>query len=116
MNYDPLNRLTTMVDGVGTTLYGYLPSLKLRQAGDAIERGTALAKAPAAAEAMARQAAPWPNDTVNYTYANRLRASLSVQAPNGAPWSQSYGYDTARRLTGVQHGIEGSVLGIWYFV
>ena len=60
MNYDPLNRLTTMVDGVGTTLYGYLPSLKLRQAGDAIERGTALAKAPAAAEAMARQAAPGP--------------------------------------------------------
>ena len=50
---------------------------------------------------MARQAALWPNDIVKYTYANRLRASLSVPAPNGAPWAQSYGYDPARRLTGV---------------
>ena len=93
MSYDPLNRLTTMVDGVGTTLYGY----------DGVGQ-------------VLSEDGPWPNDTVNYTYANRLRVSLSVQAPNGAPWSQSYGYDTARRLTGVQHGIEGSVLGIWYFV
>jgi YD repeat-containing protein len=76
--YDPLNRLTTMVDGVGTTLYGY----------DGVGQ-------------VLSEDGPWPNDTVNYTYANRLRASLSVQAPNGAPWSQSYGYDTARRLTGV---------------
>ena len=76
--YDPLNRLTAMVDGVGTTLYGY----------------------DGAGQVLSEDG-PWANDTVSYTYANRLRMGLSVQAPNGAPWSQSYGYDMARRLTGV---------------
>ena len=41
---------------------------------------------------------PWTNDTVTYTYTNRLRASLSLPAPNSDPWTQTYAYDGARRL------------------
>jgi len=36
---------------------------------------------------------------VSYTYQNRLRAGLSLLAPNASPWAQSYGYDAAKRLT-----------------
>jgi YD repeat-containing protein len=43
---------------------------------------------------------PWTNDTVSYTYANRLRTALSLQLTNSASWSQTYQYDPARRLTG----------------
>jgi hypothetical protein len=43
---------------------------------------------------------PWESDTVSYTYDNgRRRNGLSVQAPNASPWSQTYGYDAANRLT-----------------
>jgi RHS repeat-associated protein len=72
--YDALNRLTNMIDGVGTTVYGY----------DAVSED-----------------GPWANDTVSYTYNNRLRSSLSVLAPNASAWTESYGYDTAKRLTTV---------------
>jgi YD repeat-containing protein len=70
------DRLTSMVDGVGTTAYAY------DQVGQLLSEGGL-----------------WPNDTVNYTYANRLRSSLSLLAPNAPAWSQDYGYDNARRLS-----------------
>jgi RHS repeat-associated protein len=41
----------------------------------------------------------WPNDTVKFTYANRLRTGLNVQSPDNPAWAQSYDYDSARRLT-----------------
>ena len=44
---------------------------------------------------------PWDDDTVSYTYQNRLRTGLSLPAPNASAWVQSYGYDVARRLTNV---------------
>jgi RHS repeat-associated protein len=78
LSYDVLNRLTNMVDAVGTTVYGY-----------------------DAAGQLLSEDGPWAYDTVNYTYANRLRTGLSLQAPNASAWSQGYGYDNARRLTGV---------------
>ena len=65
-----------MVDGVGTTAYTY------DQVGQLLSEGGL-----------------WPNDTVNFAYANRLRNSLSVLAPNAPAWIQDYGYDNARRLT-----------------
>jgi RHS repeat-associated protein len=78
LNYDKLNRLTNMVDAVGTTVYGY-----------------------DAAGQLLSENGPWANDTVSYTYANRLRMGLSLQAPNASAWSQGYGYDNARRLKNV---------------
>jgi RHS repeat-associated protein len=35
---------------------------------------------------------------VSYTYTNRVRANLSLQAPNASPWVQLYAYDPAKRL------------------
>lgn len=78
LSYDALNRLTNMIDAVGTTVYGY------DQVGQLLSAGGL-----------------WPNDTVNYSYANRLRTGMGVQAPNTSAWTQSYGYDSARRLTGI---------------
>jgi RHS repeat-associated protein len=78
LHYDALNRVTNMVDGVGTTTYGY-----------------------DAAGQLPSEDGPWADDTVSYTYNNRLRASLSVLAPNADAWVESYGYDAAKRLTNV---------------
>jgi YD repeat-containing protein len=38
---------------------------------------------------------------VSYMYTNRLRTGLSLAQPDSDPWTQSYGYDAARRLTSV---------------
>jgi RHS repeat-associated protein len=75
LRYDADNRVTNMVDAVGTTIYSY------DSVGELLSEG-----------------GPWTNDTVSYTYTNRLRTALSLSQPSGS-WSQSYGYDSARRLT-----------------
>src|ERR1041384_1324804 len=67
-----------MVDAVGTTRYGY-----------------------DAAGQVLSEARPWTDDTVSYTYNNRLRTSLSLIAPNASAWGVTYGYDAAERLTNV---------------
>jgi RHS repeat-associated protein len=74
LQYDPLNRLTNMVDAAGTTRYTY----------------------DAAGQVLSEDG-PWDNDTVSVTYNNRLRTALAL----GGSWSVSYGYDAARRLTNV---------------
>jgi RHS repeat-associated protein len=76
MAYDALNRLTNMVDALGTTKYKW----------DSVGE-------------LSSEDGPWANDTVGYSYANRLRTGLSLTQPNASSWSQSYGYDTSRRLT-----------------
>jgi hypothetical protein len=68
--------LRALVDGVGTTQY------RFNSAGQPLSEGGL-----------------WPDDTVSYTYNNRLLASVSVLAPNAAPWVQTYAYDAALRLT-----------------
>jgi RHS repeat-associated protein len=78
LRYDAMNRLTNMVDGIGTTAYSY----------DAVGQ-------------MLSEGGLWPDDTVSYTYNNRLRTGLSIAAPNASAWTQSYGYDSARRLKNV---------------
>jgi RHS repeat-associated protein len=79
LQYDGLNRVTNMVDGVGTTRYSY-----------------------SAFGALQSEDGPWADDTVNYSYtANRLRSGLNLQQPNGSAWVLSYAYDAAKRLTNV---------------
>jgi RHS repeat-associated protein len=74
--YDALNRLTNMVDAAGTSGYSF-----------------------DAASQILSEDCTWASDTVSYTYNNRLRSSLNIQQPNAGPWSQTYAYDPARRLT-----------------
>lgn len=76
LSYDADNRLTNMVDGIGTTAYSY------DQVGQLTNEGGL-----------------WPNDDVSYSYQNRLRMELSLAHPSGSSWTQDYEYDDARRLT-----------------
>ena len=78
MSYDVLNRLTNLVDGIGTTHYGY----------DAVGQ-------------LLNEGGLWPDDTVSFTYNNRLRTGLKLLQPDSSAWTESYGYDRARRLTNV---------------
>lgn len=77
MQYDALNRLTNLVDAVGTNVYTY-----------------------DAASQLLSEDGPWASDTVTYTYAQRLRTSLTLQQPTGS-WTNGYRYDVAKRLTNI---------------
>jgi RHS repeat-associated protein len=74
--YDADNRLTNMIDGIGATSYAY----------DGVGQ-------------LLSEGGLWQDDTVSYTYNNRLRSSVSVQQPDADSWTQTYAYDNARRLT-----------------
>jgi RHS repeat-associated protein len=76
--YDALNRRTNMVDAVGTTHYGY------DNAGELLSEGGL-----------------WNDDTVSYSYNNRLRTSLNIQQPDADGWTQYYAYDGAMRMTNI---------------
>jgi len=78
LRYYALNRLTNMLDAVGATVYGHTSG-----------------------GFLVSEDGPWDNDTVSYTYANRLRSGLTLLQPNASSWTQSYGYDTANRLGSV---------------
>jgi RHS repeat-associated protein len=75
--YDALNRLTTMVDGVGTTVYTYT-----------------------AGNQLLTEDGPFASDTVTNTYVNRMRVGLGLAQPAGF-WTNGFGFDVARRLTNV---------------
>ncbi len=66
------------VDGAGTNVYTYDASGRVLSEGGR-----------------------WPRDTVSYVYANRLRTALFLEEPTTASWVQSYGHDTARRVSSV---------------
>ena len=75
--YDALNRLTNMLDAVGTTRFAWT------------EIGT-----------LASTGGLWPQDTVSCSYnLGGRRSGLSLAAPNVSAWTQSYAYDAAWRLT-----------------
>jgi RHS repeat-associated protein len=76
-SYDPLNRITNMLDGVGTTTYTYTIG-----------------------GLLASEDGPFGSDMVTNFYANRLRAGLSLTQPAGA-WTNGFLYDAADRLTNV---------------
>ena len=73
-SYDALNRLSTMLDAVGTTTFGYTPAGQLQS-----ENG------------------PWANDSVTYTYAQGLRTAMSLNS-QPSTINFSYGYDSAWRM------------------
>jgi RHS repeat-associated protein len=77
LQYDPLNRLTNMVDAAGTTRYTFTTGGQLWT-----EDG------------------PFASDTVTSTYQNRLRVGLSLQQPTGA-WTNGFSYGPTRRLAGI---------------
>jgi RHS repeat-associated protein len=73
-SYDADNRLTNMVDAVGTSAFSY----------------TAIGQ-------LANENGPWANDTVSYLYSQMLRTNLTLTQASGS-WVQGYGYDNAWRL------------------
>ena len=73
--YDALNRLTNMVDAIGTHVFGYM-----------------------AASLLQSETGPWASDTVTFGYAQGLRTALTL-AQSGTNWSQSYAYDAGWRMT-----------------
>jgi YD repeat-containing protein len=76
LTYDPLNRVTTMIDGVGTSSYSYM-----------------------AWDAVATEDGPWENDTVTHTFNDVLMPSgWSLAQPNAPPLSLTYAWDGAARL------------------
>ena len=75
-SYDAANRLTSMTDSVGTTSFTYTDAGLLKS-----EDG------------------PWDDDTVSYTYTGRRRQQLSLLQPHATPWTQTYGYDSANRIS-----------------
>lgn len=77
LQYDKLNRLTNMVDSIGTTKYTYT-----------------------AGNQLLTEDGPLATDAVTNTYLNRLRTALSLQQPTGV-WTNGFAYDSARRLTNV---------------
>ena len=89
LQYDPLNRLTNMVDGVGTTKYAYT-----------------------AGNQIWTESQPFSNSTITNAFVNRLRTSLSLQQPSGL-WTNKFVYDLARRLTNVTSpaGLFGYTVG-----
>jgi RHS repeat-associated protein len=72
--FDALNRLTNIVDAAGTTTRSYTP-----------------------AGFLASEGGLWSADTANFSYTNRLLASLSI----GSSWNQNYSYDLERRLVSI---------------
>jgi RHS repeat-associated protein len=74
--YAALNRVTNLVDAVGTSRYGY-----------------------SSGGMLISEDGPWDQDMVQTTVANRLRTQLTLPLPNAAAFLQTYACDTAKRLT-----------------
>ena len=79
--YDTLNRLTNMVDSLGTTRYTY-----------------------DAAGQLLTEGGLFTSDIVTNTYSNRRRVVLALQEPSGYVWTNGFGWDLAGRLTNVTSG------------
>jgi RHS repeat-associated protein len=75
--YDSLNRLTNMIDAVGTTVFTYSGSGQLLN-----EDG------------------PFASDAVTSSYWNRMRTNLTLVQPTGT-WTNAFTYDSANRLYAV---------------
>jgi YD repeat-containing protein len=70
LRYDGVNRLTNVVNAVGTTKFTYT------DAGQLLSEG-----------------GPWADDTITYSHTARRRSGLTMQQPNQPAWEQAYQYD-----------------------
>jgi len=72
--YDGLDRLTNMLDGVGTTTFTWTDG-----------------------DQLASETGPWADDTVSYAYTQRLRTGMNIAQPNASAWNTNflYGYDAS---------------------
>jgi len=75
--YDAINELTNMIDGVGTNTFTYTSNYQAQS-----------------------ETVPWSN-VVAYAYTQGHRSSMTVTPPAGASWSQSYAFDSAWRMSGI---------------
>jgi RHS repeat-associated protein len=75
--FDALNRVSTMVDAVGTTVYTYT-----------------------AGGQLLKEDGPFTSDNVTNVYNGRLRTGLGLQQPTGN-WTNGFYYDLAGQLTNV---------------
>jgi YD repeat-containing protein len=73
--YDVLNRLTNMVDAVGTTAFAYN------------NRGL-----------LSSENGPWSSDTVEYEYAFGYLDKMRLERPSTSDWVVEYDYDSSTRL------------------
>ena len=90
LTYDPVERLASMTDAVGTTIFNYTETGQIQS-----ENG------------------PWENDIVSYGYNQGLRSTLTLEQHGASPWSQTYGYSSAaRRLESVTSPI--GTTAYWY--
>ena len=76
-SYDALNRLTNMVDAVGTSKFTYTTGNQLLT-----------------------ETAPWTTDTLTNGYVNRLRTKLGLQTASST-WTNGFIYDAAGRMSNV---------------
>ncbi|MEI6074610.1 MAG: RHS repeat-associated core domain-containing protein [Verrucomicrobiota bacterium] len=79
--YDGLNRVLTMSDAVGSSVFTYN--------GFGAFMG-----------ALATEDGPWASDTITHIYASRVPQSLTLGQPSGS-WSETFGYDSLLRLQGL---------------
>ena len=76
-DYDPLNRVRQMTDAAGTTEFAFTKTSQL-----------------------ASEDGPWGNDLLTNSYSQQLRTTATL----GTAWTNSYGYDNARRMSSVSGG------------
>ncbi len=79
--YDSHNRMISMSDSLGTTVFTYTP-----------------------AGLLDSEDGPWANDLVTFSYTDRLRRGITLLQPSAASWTLTYAYDSIRRLTNITSG------------
>jgi RHS repeat-associated protein len=76
--YDPVNRMTNMIDASGTNSFGYTPTGQIQSETNFWISNTF-------------------NDTISYAYNQGHRTNLNLTEPSGS-WSETYGYDSFWRF------------------
>jgi RHS repeat-associated protein len=76
--FDPLNRLTNMIDAVGVTRFTWTATSQLQT-----------------------EIGPWTSSTASNSYSQGLRTAFSLNNAQTAPFALNYSYDSGRRMAGI---------------